>query len=549
LAMACSASVASRLSRCFVTTQGCRTTARAALSGDQRRWVGVASLQPPNYVKVPISVEEPEAILFEMPELVLSPVPSAPSTIASPNPGSGITLDTPIAIQQPSAGATDVANVSMPETRFAELSNGVRIAAVDRQGMCASIGLFVGTGSRYELPEFKGVSHMLELMAFRSSAHLSHLRTLKTLEQLGAAVSCRVGREDILYQCDVLREYVPVALPLMLSNVLCPSLVSEEVAAAHEHIAEVQLQLEENVEGFLSEQMHSAAFSGSALARPLYAQEQDLPRFTPETIRAYIDQHCGPNRLIVIGVNVDFNEFCKWTSRSFAEFPRPALPVLDRNAVVPTVYVGGDIRLEKPNPLCHLMIGWEIQGGWNGASLATFTVLQMLLGGGGSFSTGGPGKGMHTRLYTDVLNRHHWVESCQANSVMYTDTGLFTVYSTVVPQHAGEFITVLARIFSGLGWLKPEEVQRAKNALKSGIHMNLETRGVMMEDVGRQLIMAGRVGTAQEFGRMIDAVTDKDLVDAVRQFIVQKPTVVSYGDIGKVPSYEQISKTLAKGCP
>jgi mitochondrial-processing peptidase subunit alpha len=32
-------------------------------------------------------------------------------------------------------------------------------------------------------------------------------------------------------------------------------------------------------------------------------------------------------------------------------------------------------------------------------------VLQTLLGGGGSFSAGGPGKGMYARYYTEVLNR------------------------------------------------------------------------------------------------------------------------------------------------
>lgn len=34
-----------------------------------------------------------------------------------------------------------------------------------------------------------------------------------------------------------------------------------------------------------------------------------------------------------------------------------------------------------------------------------FCVLQSLLGGGGSFSAGGPGKGMFTRLYLNVLHK------------------------------------------------------------------------------------------------------------------------------------------------
>merc|ERR1719343_1932441 len=208
------------------------------------------------------------------------------------------------------------------------------------------------------------------------------------------------------------------------------------------------------------------------------------------------------------------------------------------------VYTGGDFRMEKPDPLCHFMLGWEVEGGWNGPLLASVTVLQMFLGGGGSFSTGGPGKGMHTRLYTEVLNRHQWVESCQASSVMYADTGLLTIYGTVLPQHCDDFVTVLTKIFKSLDRITPEELQRAKNALKSSIHMNLEMRAVMMEDIGRQLILSGEGGTAQEFGRIIDAVTTDDLLQALRQCLKCEPTVVAFGAIERLPPREQIKQTL-----
>merc|ERR1712217_910991 len=138
-----------------------------------------------------------------------------------------------------------------------------------------------------------------------------------------------------------------------------------------------------------------------------------------------------------------------------------------------------------------------------------------------------------------------WVESCQASSVMYADSGLFTIYATVFPQQAESFIAVLARIFQGVSKISTEEMQRAKNALKSSIHMNLEMRAVMMEDIGRQLILSGKVGTAQEFGRMVDAVTHEDLLVALRQCLLTEPTVVAYGAIEKVPAYDLIKKRLA----
>jgi processing peptidase subunit alpha len=511
------------------------------------RTFSVATLEPPKYAQVPIVREDPSVFLSEMPKLALSgqqadrPQDALDASLAK------LTLDQPMSIDALPAesvtSAVAAAGHLPPEPNFARLDNGVRVVTVDRGGLCASVGLFVNCGSRYMKADECCIPHALELMAFRSSEHLTHVRTLKTLEQLGAAASCRVGREDIVYQVDVLRDYVPVMLPLMLSNLLCPSLLPEEVAAAHESVIDVQNALKENTEGMLSELLHQAAYQGNTLGQKLYADEKDLPKFTAEALRKFIREQCTPDRLIVIGVNVNFEEICKWTARSFAEHSLSAASA-PAKSMPPALYTGGEIRIAEQNPLCHLMFGWEVLGGWNGHMLAAITVLQMFLGGGGSFSTGGPGKGMHTRLYTDVLNRHQWVESCQASSAMYADSGLFTVYATVLHENAADFVTVLARIFAGLSRLSEEELQRAKNALKSSIHMNLEMRAVMMEDIGRQLVLAGKVGTAYEFGKMVDAVTADDLRAVLRECLKTKLTVLAYGAVQLVPSYEHIEKVL-----
>ena len=52
-----------------------------------------------------------------------------------------------------------------------------------------------------------------------------------------------------------------------------------------------------------------------------------------------------------------------------------------------------------------LLLGLEACGHSDEDSLVKFCVMNSMLGGGGSFSAGGPGKGMYTRLYTNVLNR------------------------------------------------------------------------------------------------------------------------------------------------
>lgn len=54
--------------------------------------------------------------------------------------------------------------------------------------------------------------------------------------------------------------------------------------------------------------------------------------------------------------------------------------------------------------LAHFVIGLE-SCSHKDEDFVAFCVFNMMMGGGGSFSAGGPGKGMYTRLYLNVLNQ------------------------------------------------------------------------------------------------------------------------------------------------
>ena len=103
-----------------------------------------------------------------------------------------------------------------------------------------------------------------------------------------------------------------------------------------------------------------------------------------------------------------------------------------------------------------------------------FCVLNMMMGGGGSFSAGGPGKGMYTRLYTRVLNKvlgvslflilsyscetlralffqYHWMYSATAYNHAYNDSGIFCIHASSHPQSLVELTQVrLSKVCLGL---------------------------------------------------------------------------------------------------
>jgi processing peptidase subunit alpha len=70
---------------------------------------------------------------------------------------------------------------------------------------------------------------------------------------------------------------------------------------------------------------------------------------------------------------------------------------------------------------------------------------------------------------------------------------------------------------TGYAALKDQEVRRAKNQLRSSLLMNLESRMVELEDLGRQVQVHGRKVGVKEMCAKIEAVTIQDLRRVARQ--------------------------------
>jgi hypothetical protein len=58
---------------------------------------------------------------------------------------------------------------------------------------------------------------------------------------------------------------------------------------------------------------------------------------------------------------------------------------------------------------------------------------------------GGPGKGMHSRLYTRVLNQHPWMHNCTALNSIYNSTGLVGIFASAESSQAGAMVDVLSQ--------------------------------------------------------------------------------------------------------
>lgn len=167
----------------------------------------------------------------------------------------------------------------------------------------------------------------------------------------------------------------------------------------------------------------------------------NIDRISSSLLFTYMKHHFLPERTVVTGVGVNHAELVSCVDEYFGRRQpawrvQPDLTLRHKRFTSNcphAEYTGGMIVERTPVPqrlglpeAAHLVLAMH-GSSYNDPDFVPLCVLNILLGGGGSFSSGGPGKGMYSRLFTHVLNRFEWVFSAAAFNHTYSDTGLFGV--------------------------------------------------------------------------------------------------------------------------
>ncbi|KAK8749038.1 hypothetical protein OTU49_015653 [Cherax quadricarinatus] len=473
-----------------------------------------------------------------------------------------VSLSKPVQWLPPPVYATVSSTPS--ETKVTTLENGLRVASEPKFGNFCTVGVIVDSGSRYEVAYPSGISHFLEKLSFGSTRNMSREKIMGTFEKLGGICDCQSSRDTFIYAASVESKGMSDAVEVLSEVVLRPQLLPEEITDAQMAVSFdlEDLQLRPEKDTLLMEMIHAASYRDNTLGLPKICPPENVMRIDQSTLFTYLKHHHTPSRMVLAGVGVDHDAFVESAQKFFVE--RPAIweedPSLFNSRTIAvdhsvSQYTGGLIKEEAdlsdvslgPNPLpelAHLVIGIESVSHQHD-DFVTSCVLNMMMGGGGSFSAGGPGKGMYTRLYTNVLNRYHWMHNATAYNHAYSDSGVFCIHASAHPSHLGELTQVLTREFAAMaGYTSKEELERAKVQLQSMLLMNLESRPVVFEDIGRQVLATGKRLQPQHFMHLINKVNTDDIMRVAGQMLRSKPAVAALGTLSRLPNLTDIEGAL-----
>eukprot|EP00798_Chlamydomonas_sp_ICE-L_P027065 gene27065-2298_t len=417
------------------------------------------------------------------------------------------------------------ASSTPPPTEITVLDNGVRIVSEASPGATASFGLYVNSGSIYEDMSSSGSSAVLECLAFKSSTHRNSSTVMKEVEKIGSNIMANASREQMSYTIDCLKSSLPAALEILCDVVLNPKFDPVEVEEQKMRLSallankDVQLTL-------LNELLVRSVYTG-ALGKPLIPNMESLPDLSSDVLRNFVTRNYVGPRMVLAAAGV--------AHKDLVELAEPMLKQIHNADVAPepsSTYQGGFVHLPGSLPQPNLILAFEFKGGWRDVEGAVaMTVLTYLLGGGNSFSSGGPGKGMHSRLYTRVLNQYGWVHSCTAFNSTFNDTGLVGIQASCDPNRVHDMLHVMCHEMEAVARsVNAVELERAKRAATSIIYNALESKATSAEDIGRQFLTYGHRISGSQYIEMIEAITVADIYSFVGKLLESRPSLAAFGD-------------------
>lgn len=428
------------------------------------------------------------------------------------------------------------------DVQVSTLSNGVRIISQDRHGIASYSGIYSKYGSRDEPSPYAGINHFIGSMLYQSTLNReTPVRVVRDLAHNGTHVVADFTREHIAFSVESLREDAleafDIASDLFTNGQFRFWEVNDRKAAVLESIkAGVPTS-----QTALLDSLHHAAYGNQSLGKPIYASEVTLNNIAShESLTSWRNLILNPTHLVVSAVDIPHDLIVEKANKELGHL----LPL--QETIAPrskSQYCGGDMKQSvQGDPLVHFILAFEGPGMVHEDFVALCT-LNMLMGGGGSFSAGGPGKGMYSRLYRNILSRYGWVDSAECVVSLNSDSSLFGVQCIAPGEYGGRLVGEVGKELHKMATkLSNIEVERAKKQIKSAMFMNLESRAILCEDLAKHMLVYNKRLSPQELAEKVDNLTVDKLQKVAQTMLQSNVTLVSAGDVREIPSYHSVAR-------
>lgn len=390
--------------------------------------------------------------------------------------------------------------------RVVRLDSGLTVA-VDEMASTrsASIGVWVGVGSRDEPDQSSGVSHFLEHLLFKGTDRRSARDISRSVDRVGGDINAYTAKEHTVFHCRVPARHIAESIEI-LGDVVCrPAIRRDDVDSERQVILEELAMDDDSPEDVVFREFTAAVFAGHPLGRDTAGERETVSQMTPDAVRSFhADRYRAESMVVSVAGGVDIDEVIGLVDRAFAPVATGAA-THDRHQ---PGGLGADRHLADHTEQVHLVFGGRSIARTDG-DREVLDIVNHVLGGG-----------LSSRLFDEIRERRGLAYSVFSSMSGFDDCGLWSVYAGSQPSSAPAVRDLIEAECGRLlaDGITDEELDDAKGFLQGAFELGLEDSGARMSRLGGSLTLLGDVVPVDEqlarwarvdhddIGRVVDRV-------------------------------------------
>jgi predicted Zn-dependent peptidase len=378
----------------------------------------------------------------------------------------------------------------------------------------ASVGVWVGVGSRDEGSTVAGAAHFLEHLLFKATPTRTAVDIAQAVDAVGGELNAFTAREHTCYYAHVLDSDLELAVDLVADVVLRGRCAADDVEVERDVVLEEIAMRDDDPEDTIGDVFLSSMFGAHPLGRPVIGSIESISAMTRAQLHSFHTRRYTPERMVVaVAGNIDHDEVVALVREHFGErLVRGRSPVPPRKG---TGRVNGQPSLQliaRDGEQAHLSLGVRTPGRhWDGRW--ALSVLNSALGGG-----------LSSRLFQEVRETRGLAYSVYSTVDTFSDAGALSVYAACLPERFDEVVRVTADVLQTVArdGITEAECRIAKGSLRGGLVLGLEDSSSRMNRIGRSELNYGEHRTLGQTLSKIEDVT-LDEVNAVARKVLTRP--------------------------
>ncbi|HEY1387672.1 MAG TPA: pitrilysin family protein [Ktedonobacterales bacterium] len=400
------------------------------------------------------------------------------------------------------------------------LENGLQILGQRMPDLeSVSVCFFARTGARDEHDAaLYGVSHFLEHMVFKGTAHRDTEQITLDFNRMGAEFNAFTSLEQTVFYTRVLREYLPNAIDL-LSDMMRPRLDDNDFNLERNVILEEIARSEDVPTGQAYRRLMQSYFAGNSLGHDVLGTRESIGDLQVEQMRAYHGRRYAANNLILaVAGNFEWDEL-----RALADAKCGAWQSgeMGREAVLFTPESASTVIVKPQQKQQIMLLAWPGVSVQDDDLYAAYLAMMVL------------GDGTGSRLFWNIYQKG-LAETAAASLSPMDGTGMCVAFISTTPDHAPGVLELLRSELTSLqaDGAHEDELRRAKDKLVSRTVLDGDSAFSRMQDLAYTWAAKEEVRSIQDEIAEIEAVTLEDVRRVLDRFpCTEHQVLTTYGPL------------------